>query len=385
MAVGIPPEDTTRFREWVRRNVTQAEAICRESRATPDDLPAPSRRAYYFLKDIDLDDLPEREGPNPQVVKTVRVSGVVAIQNYINARIDQWASSKPEAPTQETPEVQALLEWLVNRTGKIEALAKEQGGLPGHLPTRSRRAYQWLKFLSDPAALVTHMKTVRTLHRRLQAPRLRKRADRRLRDALAEVHFGYGSYLYKARMIDAVLETKVHQGFMGAPPDVLEALARLLLSSDRGVSRERVDRYAAGENFMDVVTALEMTTAEADDFTQGRHFDLETIFDRVNAAYFDGKLACPRLTWNTRITRAKMGHYDRFRDAVMLSVTLDDPDVPDFVVDYVMYHELLHKVLGTERINGRRYVHTPAFREAERAFPHYEEAVAFLEATAREM
>jgi predicted metal-dependent hydrolase len=80
-----------------------------------------------------------------------------------------------------------------------------------------------------------------------------------------------------------------------------------------------------------------------------------------------------------------MGHYDFFRDLVMLSVTLDDPDVPDFVVDFVMYHELLHKVMGSKVVNGRRYAHTPAFREAERAFPRYEEAEAFLKATAREM
>jgi hypothetical protein len=50
-----------------------------------------------------------------------------------------------------------------------------------------------------------------------------------------------------------------------------------------------------------------------------------------------------------------------------------------------MYHELLHKVMGSKVVNGRRYAHTPAFREAERAFPRYEEAEAFLKATAREM
>jgi predicted metal-dependent hydrolase len=80
-----------------------------------------------------------------------------------------------------------------------------------------------------------------------------------------------------------------------------------------------------------------------------------------------------------------MGHYDYFRDIVMLSVTLDAPDVPDFVIDYVMYHELLHKAMGAEVVNGRRYAHTPAFREAERKFPRYDEAEAFLQETAHKL
>jgi hypothetical protein len=45
----------------------------------------------------------------------------------------------------------------------------------------------------------------------------------------------------------------------------------------------------------------------------------------------------------------KMGHYDFIRDTVMLSVTLDAPDVLDYVVDYVMYYELLHKKLGQQK------------------------------------
>jgi hypothetical protein len=385
LAVGIPREEMAEFRSWVRRIVAKIERICREYRATPEDLPAPSRRAYHFFKDIDLDDLPEREGPAPQAVQTVRVSGIVAIQNYFNARIDQWAASESETPTEEDPEVHALLDLLVARTGEIERLAEEQGGTPGNLPTRSRRAYQWLKFLSDPATLVTHMKTVRALREALQIPDLRKHADRRIRHAPVEVHLGYMSYLFKAGMTDGVLQVKIHEGFMSAPPEVVKALACVLLSCNKAVNRKSVDAYAAGEDFMDVVTALELTTADAEDFTQGRHFDLETVFDRVNATYFDGEIERPRLTWNARITRAKMGHYDFFRDTVMLSVTLDAPEVPDFVIDFVMYHELLHKVMGAKVVNGRRYAHTPAFREAERTFPRYEEAEAFLKATAREI
>ncbi len=68
---------------------------------------------------------------------------------------------------------------------------------------------------------------------------------------------------------------------------------------------------------------------------------------------------------------------------VMLSVSLDDPSVPAFVVDFVMYHELLHKKHGVTLANGRRMAHTPAFRADELLFARDHEAFAHLKALAR--
>jgi hypothetical protein len=39
-----------------------------------------------------------------------------------------------------------------------------------------------------------------------------------------------------------------------------------------------------------------------------------------------------------------------------------------------MYHELLHKKHGTAVVNGRRLVHTAAFRQDEQKFSDYEAA-----------
>jgi hypothetical protein len=62
----------------------------------------------------------------------------------------------------------------------------------------------------------------------------------------------------------------------------------------------------------------------------------------------------------------------------MISRVLDHPRVPAAAIDLVMYHELLHKRLGVQVINGRQYAHTPAFRQAEREFRGFEAAQAFL-------
>ena len=58
--------------------------------------------------------------------------------------------------------------------------------------------------------------------------------------------------------------------------------------------------------------------------------------------------------------------------------------MPEYVVDYILYHELLHKKHGAVRRDDRRCVHTPEFRAEERLFPRYAEADAFLERLAKE-
>jgi hypothetical protein len=62
---------------------------------------------------------------------------------------------------------------------------------------------------------------------------------------------------------------------------------------------------------------------------------------------------------------------------------LDSNDVPDYVVEYVLYHEMLHIKHPARLINGRRHRHTSAFRFDERKFVDYEKAQQWIERLAR--
>jgi len=81
---------------------------------------------------------------------------------------------------------------------------------------------------------------------------------------------------------------------------------------------------------------------------------------------------------STIFTGRTFGHYEPAHDTVVVSCTLDRADVPEYAIDFVMYHELLHKMLGIDRRNVRKTAHTPEFRQEERRFAHYDEANGWL-------
>ncbi|NOT48870.1 MAG: M48 family metallopeptidase [Acidobacteria bacterium] len=118
---------------------------------------------------------------------------------------------------------------------------------------------------------------------------------------------------------------------------------------------------------------------------KGEFFDLAAIFDRLNAEYFDGALPKPTLTWSARKTYRILGHHDATHDTIVVSRSLDSKDTPKFVVDYIVFHEMLHIHHPTIHHNGRRYNHTAAFRADEEKFDHFEAAEKWIEQNVRRL
>ena len=112
---------------------------------------------------------------------------------------------------------------------------------------------------------------------------------------------------------------------------------------------------------------------------KGSFYDLDEIFDRLNQNYFKNSLPKPVLSWSSRRTYRILGHHDSTHETVIVSRSLDDKKVPRFVVEYVVFHEMLHIFHPTEHRNGRRFNHTPAFKRNERKFRYFVEADNWIE------
>lgn len=112
---------------------------------------------------------------------------------------------------------------------------------------------------------------------------------------------------------------------------------------------------------------------------KGDFYDLQEIFAHLNQIYFDGKISAPVLTWSARKTFRILGHHDAAHETIVVSRSLDARKVPKYVVEFVVYHEMLHIFHPTIHRSGRRYNHTPDFRRDERQFAYFDEAENWIE------
>lgn len=100
----------------------------------------------------------------------------------------------------------------------------------------------------------------------------------------------------------------------------------------------------------------------------------------MTGKYFGGLLARPGLAWSRTLSRSSLGHFDPAHNAVVISRILDRGEIPPSLVEFILYHEMLHLKYPVEVCDGRRRLHSPAFRREEKKFERYREARAALRA-----
>ena len=186
------------------------------------------------------------------------------------------------------------------------------------------------------------------------------------------------------RMESGAIRVRISDLLEGAPAPVVEALAHILLGKlfRRPIARIYSHRYRLYLNRRDVRRQMHLVRQiRGRKFVsgpQGSHYNLEAVFEGLNAEYFAGLLARPQLGWSRGRSRHMLGHFDPSHNAIIISRIFDSPSVPEIAVRYVMFHEMLHLRFPVEHNGARRRVHTREFREAEKEFPRLKEAKEIL-------
>ncbi len=175
---------------------------------------------------------------------------------------------------------------------------------------------------------------------------------------------------------DGVSTFRVHHMFADAPARVVRALAQYADVQSRDAATLLRDYIDANDDRVRRHDSPRPITVDV----QGRHHNLQEIFDRLNVAYFDGAIRA-RITWGPRTKRKrsrdsiKLGSYTVEDELIRIHPVLDASDVPAFFIEWVVYHEMLHELHDMPIVDGRRTYHTAEFRRAEAQFERYAEAV----------
>jgi predicted metal-dependent hydrolase len=188
----------------------------------------------------------------------------------------------------------------------------------------------------------------------------------------------------RIRLVGGVLDVRISDLLEEAPGALHESLAWILVSK---LFREEAPpaHHAAYQRYVaqvEVRQRMDATRRQRGSKRlageSGRHYDLGPLFDQLNHEYFAGTLSRPQLGWSLNRSRTILGHYDAAHHAIALSRRLDHSQVPEFVVAYVLYHEMLHIKHPVEHHGSHRKIHTRSFQEEEKRFRFYNEAKAFL-------
>lgn len=111
--------------------------------------------------------------------------------------------------------------------------------------------------------------------------------------------------------------------------------------------------------------------------TKGNHHDLLEIYNAVNRQYFNGKIKA-RISWGRRPCfpprdhkKFNMGRCHVADRLIIIHRALDRSSVLRLIVEYTVFHEMLHIKYPPRQKNGRQYSHYAEFRAAEKKFADY--------------
>lgn len=196
--------------------------------------------------------------------------------------------------------------------------------------------------------------------------------------------FAFSNLNNTIRLREGKLFVRLSDLLEGAPETVLRAIAHILLAKmyRKPIERAYASRYrkyiSSHEIAGKVHLVRQIRGRKRIHTARGGTYDLEAIFEELNRRYFYGLLGRPQMTWSRDHARNSLGHYDPAHNAIVVSRVFDDPRVPRYAVEYIVYHEMLHLKHPVKLRGSRRCIHPPEFVAEEKLFTHLDAAKRFL-------
>jgi predicted metal-dependent hydrolase len=196
--------------------------------------------------------------------------------------------------------------------------------------------------------------------------------------------FAFANVNNTIRLRNGRLLVRLSDLLEGAPEAVLHAIAHILLAKmyRQPIDRSHSARYRKYVGSHEITRKAhlvrQMRGRKLLRSARGHFYDLDAIFEELNTRFFHGLMARPRMSWSPSKTRRLLGHYDPAHNAIIISRIFDHLAAPRYVLEYIVYHEMLHLKHPVRLRGSRRCVHSAEFQAEEKLFPRMTDANAFL-------
>lgn len=166
---------------------------------------------------------------------------------------------------------------------------------------------------------------------------------------------------------------RLHHMFLTTSERELDALVAFITGSDPAASAQLdrfIEEHRGSIRRIPAAQRLRRIRIEA----RGKHHDLGRTFARLNRRYFQGRVRAA-ITWGPNPPgprprkSMKMGSYSAETRVVRIHPALDRSWVPNYFVEWIVFHEMLHQIHPAKKLaGGRLCIHTAEFTQAEETF-----------------
>jgi predicted metal-dependent hydrolase len=204
---------------------------------------------------------------------------------------------------------------------------------------------------------------------------LRRYLEETLNTPVSLVLTGNSTRMLSARMSGGILCVRMHRIFLNADSGVIGEIVSFLQNKRSKMPLFR--GFISGNRERLANKAPKRVKIR----TEGICHDLGDLYREINEKYFAHAINAA-ITWGTHHPRSSvrkrtLGSYSERSNMIRINPVLDRRTVPRYFVAYIVYHEMLHAVMGTPLLGNRRSIHSREFRKREKAFTEYELAAAW--------
>ena len=167
--------------------------------------------------------------------------------------------------------------------------------------------------------------------------------------------------------VDSRRRLRLQEIFLKADDKTIRSLVRYLCGKRRRGDDERIKSYISEHSTKTSISNLTKSMVKGCYGPVGLHFDLNEILHNVMKKYTGDleNIVIPSRIPSKGYRSVTWGTYTRLENGGLIKINalLDRLEVPRYVVEAVVHHELVHHLVPTKNENGRRVMHGKRFKE----------------------
>lgn len=157
---------------------------------------------------------------------------------------------------------------------------------------------------------------------------------------------------------------KINSCFLNAPPDIIDAIGRIILGKKKKYDKKNLVKYARR-----IISSQKGQNTKID--YEGKFYNLKYIFDSLNERFFNNCISS-RITYGRNFSKERsrsivFGNYKPCINLIRINRALDNASVPEFFIRYIVFHEMLHAYMYLSGANSKG--HSKIFKKKELSYP----------------